>query len=60
MANYRIYCIDGGDRVAAADWVEADDDEAAIARVKELHAGYKCEVWLGQRLVTRVDLRRQG
>ena len=42
---------------SAADWVEADDDEAAIARMKD---GYKCEVWQGPRVVTRIDLRRQA
>jgi hypothetical protein len=60
VARYKIYCIDGGDKVASADWIEADDDEAAIDLVKERHDGYKCEVWLGTRLVTRVDLRREA
>jgi hypothetical protein len=60
VAKYRIYCIDGGDRVASAGWIEADGDEAAIAIVRDRHDGYKCELWLGPRLVTRIDLRRQA
>lgn len=60
MAHYRIYCLDGANKVASASWVEADDDDDAIDRVKELHDGYKCEVWEGQRLVARIDLRREA
>ena len=60
MANYRIYCLDGADKVASAGWVEADDDEAAVALVEQRHDGYKCEVWDGTRLVARIDLRRKA
>ena len=60
MANYRIYCLDGADKVASAGWIEADDDEVAVALVEQRHDGFKCEVWDGQRLVARVDLRRKA
>jgi len=60
VANYRIYCIDGGDKIASAEWVQADNDEAAIELVRERHDGYKCELWDGKRLVTRIDLRREA
>ena len=60
MAQYKVYCIDGADRVAAADWLEADNDEAAVALMKERHAGFKCELWQGTRLVGRMDLRLSG
>jgi hypothetical protein len=60
VANYRIYCLDGADKVASAGWVEADGDEAAVALVEERHDGYKCEVWDGTRLVARVELRRKA
>lgn len=56
MTNYRVYCLDGAGKVASAGWVEADDDDAAIALVEQRHAGYKCEVWDGKRLVARIDL----
>lgn len=60
MINYRIYCLDGANKVASAGWLEADNDEEAIERLRERHGGFKCEVWDGQRLVARVDLRGEA
>lgn len=59
MANYRIYCLDGAGKVASAGWIEADGDEAAIDLVKQKYGSYKSELWDGERLVARVDLRPQ-
>ena len=60
VANYRIYCLDGLDKVASAGWIEAADDDAAVAAAKERYGGYKCELWDGGRLVERIDLRNQA
>ena len=60
VANYRTYCLDGANCVVSAEWIEADDDGAAIEIVKDRHDGHKCELWDGRRLVARVDLRRQA
>jgi len=60
VAQYRIYCLDGANKVASAGWIEADDDDAAVTLVTERHDGYKCEIWDGRRLVGRVDLRREA
>jgi hypothetical protein len=52
MSDYRLYCLDGAGRISLAEWIEAADDEAAIAKVRELHRqALKCEIWQGQRLV---------
>jgi hypothetical protein len=59
VANYRVYCIDGADKIASSDWVEAADDEAAAELVRKRHDGFKCELWQGTRLVARIDLRRE-
>lgn len=58
MGTYRLYCLDGVDKVASAHWIEADDDAAAIATAGEQHAGHECELWQGRRLIARLDLRR--
>jgi hypothetical protein len=60
VSGYRLYCLDGAGKVASAEWIEAEDDEAAIELAREAHDGYECEVWQGTRLVMRLDLRRQA
>jgi hypothetical protein len=57
MSGYRLYCLDGVNKVASAEWIEADDDAAAIEEAKRMHPGYQCELWQGTRLVARLDLR---
>ena len=57
MATYRLYCLDGVDKVASAEWIEAADDQAAIGTAEGLRAGRKCELWQGSRLVGRLGPR---
>lgn len=57
MPDYRLYCLDGVNKVASADWIEADDDVAAIEMARERHDGHACELWQGRRLVIRLDLK---
>ena len=59
VAGYRLYCLDGVNKVSSADWIEADDDETAIEVAKVRNDGQLCEVWQGPRLVVRLDLRRR-
>ena len=56
MPAYRVYCLDGTGKVWAAEWIEADDDAAAIQSARQFKSAVRCEVWNGQRLVGRVDL----
>lgn len=52
MANYRLYRLDGTGRISLADWVEADTDEQAIEKARQIdHGALKCEVWRRKRLV---------
>jgi hypothetical protein len=60
VAGYRLYCLDGANKVASGDWIEADDDSAAIDIAKATHDGSECELWQGKRLVARLDLRREA
>jgi hypothetical protein len=58
MANYRLYCFDGGGRVWVTEWLEAASDEEALRVVRGMDTGVKYELWDGRRLVTTVDRRR--
>ena len=58
VAGYRLYGLDGVNKVASADWIDADDDEIAIEAAKERYDGRECELWHGRRLVARLNLRR--
>ena len=55
MATYRLYCLDGAGKVASAEWIEADDDEAALAASADLREGRACELWQNSRLVARIE-----
>ena len=52
MAQYRLYCLDGAQRIAgAAEMVEGADDDAAIEAARALRKPMACELWQGRRLV---------
>lgn len=56
MADYRLYCLDGSGRIDLADWIDASDDEEAIRRARELKPNVqRCEIWLKDRLVARLN-----
>jgi hypothetical protein len=58
MSEYRLYCLDGGNRIHQAEWISAENDDDAIRQARELKRNaVTCEVWQGKRLV--VTLRRQ-
>lgn len=57
LAGYRLYGLDGVDKVASGEWIEADDDEAAIEIAKNRFDGTPCEIWQGSRLVARMEGR---
>ena len=54
MATYRLYCLDGVGKVASAEWVEADGDDAAMALAEKRRGGRACELWQGNRLIGRM------
>lgn len=60
MGAYRLYCLDGADQFASAEWIEAADDAAAVEAAQDLRQGRKCELWKGDRLVARMDAGRRG
>ena len=60
VSGYRLYGLDGVDKVASGEWFEAEDDETAIEVAKTLMDGHDCELWQGRRLVARLPRRREG
>lgn len=58
MAEYRLYCLDGAGRISMAEWIEAESDEEAIARARNIeHGALKCEVWERNRLIARLGVQ---
>jgi len=54
MPNYRLYCLDGNGKIAAAEWIEAADDASALTAARALAKPVECELWLRNRLVDRI------
>jgi hypothetical protein len=58
MSGYRFYRLDGAGKVWAAEWIQAESDSAALEAAREFAGSAHCEVWLGQRLVGKVETQR--
>ena len=48
--NYRLYSVDDF-YFLKSEWLEAADDQEAIAAAQAANPGSRCELWDGQRLV---------
>jgi len=55
VADYRLYGLDGVNKVASGEWFEADDDDSAVKVAKQMMDGHDCELWQGKRFVTRIE-----
>ena len=54
MTEYRLYGLDGVNKVASGEWFEAEDDQNAIEVAKQIMDGKDCELWQGSRFVARI------
>ncbi len=54
MAGYRLYGLDGVDKVASGEWFEAEDDQTAIEVATKMMDGKDGELWQGRRRVARI------
>lgn len=54
VTGYRLYSLDGANKVASAEWIEADDDNAAIEVAKTMMEGHDCELWSRSRMIARL------
>ena len=59
MAGYRLYGLDGVNKVSSGSWIEADDDQTAIEVAKSMMDGHDCELWQGKRFVQRIPHQRE-
>jgi hypothetical protein len=53
VGNYRLYRLDEANKVVSAKWIEAEDDDSAIAAATEDQDCEAWELWQGRRLVVR-------
>ena len=58
MGTYRLYCLDGLGKVMSAEWIDAHDDDAAVAAAQRIMDGHKYELWANSRLVVRLEPKR--
>ena len=58
VAGYRLYALDGVNKVASGEWISAEDDAAAVDAAKRMMDGHDCEVWQGRRRVARIRHER--
>jgi len=56
VADYRLYGLDGVDKVASAVWIEADDDQAAIIAATVILNGRNGELWQRGRFVVKIPV----
>ena len=52
VGTYRLYGLDGVGKVVSAEWIDADDDPAAIDAAKNMMDGLRYELWERSRLVS--------
>jgi len=56
MFDYRLYCLDGAGRIGLADWIQAADDDSAIAQARRARPdAHRCEIWQKNRLVAKLN-----
>jgi hypothetical protein len=55
MSEYRLYRVDGAGRILSAEWLEAADDDSAVAEARTCAEGTRCEIWQRDRLVARLS-----
>jgi anaerobic ribonucleoside-triphosphate reductase len=54
MADYRLYCLDRAGHIGHGEWIEAANDDDAIALVTAKKLAVDCELWEGNRLVATI------
>ena len=55
MPSCQLYCPDGHRKITAAEWIEAEEDTAALAAARALGKPMPCELWLRNRMIERIE-----
>jgi hypothetical protein len=55
LKSYRIYCYDARMKTVNSDFIDAANDDEAIAGAEARGFGSKCEIWDGNRLVAQLS-----
>ncbi len=55
MVEYRLYCLDGANHIAAGEWLEAKSDNEALAFARSKKLRVPSELWRSNRLVARIE-----
>ncbi len=53
MPTYRLYRLDGSGLISGAEWIEAADDDDALAKARSQASCGGYELWERYRLVER-------
>jgi hypothetical protein len=59
MADYRLYCLDGVGKITSAEWIDAKNDDEALAIARAQKRSVPCEIWDHNRLVASVPAHVQ-
>ena len=54
MTAYRVYCLDFEGRSVGVQPLSASSDEEAVRQASAMTGLQQCEVWRGDRLITRI------
>ena len=61
MPNYRLFCLNGPERVIKVDEFTAKDDDAAIAVARSMNLAFERQLWKRDRLIAKLPaLERTG
>jgi hypothetical protein len=57
--DYKLYCLGGDGKITRSEWIDAQNDQDAIAIARAMGKSVDCEIWKGNRLVARVPAAKK-
>lgn len=58
MAEYRLYCLDGANKITSAEQITATSDEDAVMIARSMKLPMPCELWSRDRFVAKLGPHR--